>query len=299
MDEMVSSEAMVSAQIGPEWIEKQERYVQDNQVNTAVILAAGLGTRLRREDDLAQLTADQVSIARTGIKALIPIDRPFLDYVLTSVADAGIEQVCLVIGPNHNVIRNYYEGLKCRRLQIKFAIQREPKGTADAVASAADLVGDKPFLMLNSDNYYPLEVLRTLRNLPSNGVAGFDRRSLRPDGIISSEQLTQFCIIKTNASDELGQIIEKPDVAVINALPDPVLVNMNCWRFGPSIFAASRAIRPSARGEFEIPDAVMHSIKYLGDRYRVLQSDGPVLDISSRRDIETVTTQLADVKVAL
>ena len=64
-----------------------------------VILAAGLGKRMREHDDGAQLSADQVAAAETGVKALIPIGRPFLDYVLTRVADAGFCRVCLIIGP--------------------------------------------------------------------------------------------------------------------------------------------------------------------------------------------------------
>jgi glucose-1-phosphate thymidylyltransferase len=54
-----------------------------------VILAAGLGTRMRQDDGSAKLQDTQAAIADTGIKGLIPIDRPFLDYVLTAVADAS------------------------------------------------------------------------------------------------------------------------------------------------------------------------------------------------------------------
>ena len=62
----------------------------------AVILARGLGTRMRRSDAEADLSDDQAAVAATGVKALIPIGRPFLDYVLSALADAGIVSVCLV-----------------------------------------------------------------------------------------------------------------------------------------------------------------------------------------------------------
>ncbi len=56
----------------------------------AVILARGLGTRMRRDDAGAELSAEQASLADSGMKAMIPVGRPFLDYVLSGLADAGV-----------------------------------------------------------------------------------------------------------------------------------------------------------------------------------------------------------------
>ena len=58
-------------------------------MDKAVILARGLGTRMRVQDAAAGLSADQAAVAATGIKALMPIDRPFLDYVLGALAEAA------------------------------------------------------------------------------------------------------------------------------------------------------------------------------------------------------------------
>ena len=73
----------------------------------AVVLARGLGKRMRREDGTT-LDRAQSSVAETGVKAMIPIGRPFLDYVLSALADAGYEEACLVIGPEHGAVRDYY-----------------------------------------------------------------------------------------------------------------------------------------------------------------------------------------------
>jgi glucose-1-phosphate thymidylyltransferase len=54
----------------------------------AAVLARGLGTRMRQADSAARLDAEQEAIAQTGLKAMIPIGRPFLDYVLSGLADA-------------------------------------------------------------------------------------------------------------------------------------------------------------------------------------------------------------------
>src|SRR5688500_18497011 len=60
----------------------------------AVILARVLGTRMRAPDGAAALAADQAAAADTGVKAMIPVGRPFLDYVLSGLADAGFTRGC-------------------------------------------------------------------------------------------------------------------------------------------------------------------------------------------------------------
>ncbi|MGI8619426.1 MAG: nucleotidyltransferase family protein, partial [Gemmatimonadaceae bacterium] len=52
----------------------------------AVVLARGLGTRMRAADSTADLDADASAIADSGVKAMIPVGRPFLDYVLSALA---------------------------------------------------------------------------------------------------------------------------------------------------------------------------------------------------------------------
>ena len=54
----------------------------------AVILARGLGTRMRRGARVANLDAAQRAAADAGVKGMIPIDRPFLEYAISALADA-------------------------------------------------------------------------------------------------------------------------------------------------------------------------------------------------------------------
>lgn len=107
-------------------------------VERAVILARGLGSHMRREDPGAVLDETQARVAETGVKALILIKRPFLDYILGVLADAGIRRVCLVIRPEHDELRRYYEEqVEAEQLTIEFAIQEQPLGTANAVSKSA------------------------------------------------------------------------------------------------------------------------------------------------------------------
>lgn len=265
-----------------------------------VVLARGLGTRMRHDDESAELRDDQQQVADTGVKALVPFERPFLDYVLTVAAEAGYRQVCLVIGPEHDEIRRYYSDLKAERLQFQFTIQHEPRGTADAVMAAQDFVGDDAFLMINSDNHYPLEALAGLRGLSGPGLASFERDALVEMSNIPAERIARFAVVEVDDDGFMLRVHEKPEPALVDRLPRPLGVSMNCWRFGgDSIFDACAAIEPSPRGELEITTAVQYAIDTLGVRFHALPLRAPVLDLTSRTDIDSVGERLTGLQVKL
>lgn len=257
------------------------------ETHKAVVLARGLGKRMRAAAPTAALTPDQERVAECGIKAMIPIGRPFLDYCLSALADAGCTKVCLVIGPEHGIIREYYESLPTSRISISFAVQEQPLGTADAVRAAMHFVGSDPFLVVNSDNYYPVEALKLLRGVGGNGIVGFDRQALIENGNIDEDRLRSYAVLRVNQNTELERIEEKPA-----SLDATALISMNSWSFTPSILEACAAIEPSARGEYELPSAVQYAIECMGERFRVIPFRGNVLDLSTRSDIESVGQQL-------
>jgi len=259
----------------------------------AVILARGLGTRMRRTDADAALADDQARVADTGMKAMIPIGRPFLDYVLSGLADAGIIDVCLVIGPEHTSVREYYDRTaKPERVRIAFAVQEKPLGTADAVSAAGRVVGARDFLVLNSDNYYPVEAYRALAALEGPGLVAFER-----DSNVPADRIGQFAIVRIGADETMVEVIEKPDAATLASCGDEVYLSMNCWRFDSSVLEACRRVRPSARGELELPDAVRLAQREAGTRFHVVRMKAGVLDLSSRGDIASVADRLAGVRV--
>jgi dTDP-glucose pyrophosphorylase len=269
-------------------------------MDKAVIMARGLGTRMRQQDPEAGLNPQQAEVATTGVKALIPIDRPFLDYVLSALADAGYRRICLVVGPEHEELRQYYgHTLKYRRLELGFAIQEKPLGTADAVAAAESFAAGEPFLVINSDNYYPTLALESLRALPGPGLAAFTRAGMLEGSNIPPERLRRFAFVEVDGQGCLRRIVEKPDPALLASLPEPLAVSMNCWRFDAQIFSACRAIPPSPRGELELPDAVQYAAQVLGQRFKVLWCEEAVLDLSSRADVGPVAARLAGREVRL
>jgi len=268
-------------------------------MDKAVVLARGLGTRMRRADPAARLTARQARAAEAGLKALIDVGRPFLDYGLTALADAGYRRACLVVGPEHDELRDYYgRQVRPARLEISFAVQQTPRGTADAVLAAEQFAGGEPFLVVNCDNYYPVNALAALRRLRTPGLVGFGREGMLAGGNIPPERVPRFAIIRDDGAGWLAEIVEKPDEQRLASLPQPLRLSMNCWRFDGRIFAACRAIAPSARGELELPDAVQHAMAAGGVRFRVVPCEQAVLDLTSRADVPAVAALLAGVKVS-
>jgi glucose-1-phosphate thymidylyltransferase len=250
---------------------------------------------MRRGGGSARIGPEQAAMADAGLKSMIPFRRPFLDYLLSSLADAGCRDVCLVIGPDHGVVRDFYASSPPTRVRLTFAVQPAPLGTADAVLAAEAFAAGEPFLVMNADNYYPSEVLRALASLDGQGLAAFRRSALVAGGNIDSDRVASFAALEIAQDGALLDIVEKPDAAALARFGDDFYVSMNCWRFAPEIFEACRRTAPSSRGEIELPAAVRLAMKSLGQRFQAVPVDAGVLDLSHRTDIAEVERRLAHI----
>ena len=266
----------------------------------AVVLARGLGTRMRAGDPAVALTPEQQRAADAGLKPMIPVNgRPFLDFLLSAVADAGIGEIALVVAPDHADIRRYYQSISPpKRVSLTFVVQDEPRGTADAILAAQAWTDGGPFLAMNADNLYPAAVLATLASLDEPGLPAFDRDDLLRTSNIPAERILAFALIDVDADGYLRRIVEKPGLAdewVHDRNAGSAPVSMNCWRFDARIFDACRDVPRSARGEYEIPGAVALALDR-GVRFRTFRARGPVLDLSRRADAVDVARRLAGVR---
>lgn len=266
------------------------------EIDKAVILARGLGRRMRRAEEGVALDAGQEAVAATGVKAMLPFGRPFLDYVLSALADAGFGSVCLVVGPEHDVIRDYYtRTAPPRRVRVGFAIQAEPLGTADAVLSASEFIAEDEFVVMNSDNYYPVGALAALREMGEPGTVLFERDGL-VRGNVPAERVREYAVVAVGEDGYMTDIIEKPDEAALRAAGENPLISMNVWRLSPAFFEACRRVEISSRGERELPQAIRLAIRSLGLRLKVARSSEPVLDLSRRGDVTSIAEWLRGIK---
>lgn len=236
-----------------------------------------------------ELTAEQAQAANAGIKALVPLigGKTMLELIVENVTAAGFSRICLVIGPEHDAIRDFCAS---RSLPVVFAEQLEAKGTADAVLASEDFVSDENFLVVNSDNLYPVEGLRLLRTANRPALLAFERTVLIEKSNISADRVMSFATVEIDAAGDLKSIVEKPETVDPNSY-----VSMNAWLFSPKIFQACRGIGPSAeRGEYELTTAVQFANDDLGVKFSAITTGEGVLDLSNRGDIETASRFLAD-----
>jgi dTDP-glucose pyrophosphorylase len=263
---------------------------------TSVVLARGLGRRMREQNGVAELDVEQLRAAESGQKGMMPVGelrRPFLDFALSALADADCGDVVLVVAPDHDAIRVHYDPAQLTRLRVRFAVQPDADGTARAVLAAEPLIGDQPFLVLNADNLYPVDVLRALTALDGPGVPAFERARLVQESGFPESRVAQFAVLHADADGWLTGIDEKPDPRDLDASGPRALISMNVWRFDRRIFDACRGVARSSRGEYELPEAVGLAVSH-GVRFRVLPAGGAVLDLSRRADVSRVAAQLAE-----
>jgi dTDP-glucose pyrophosphorylase len=68
---------------------------------------------------------------------------------------SGLAEICLVIGDEHEILKE-----SCRKKDLQFAIQKQRFGTSDAVFFAREFAVEDNFLVVNSDNFHPIEALK-------------------------------------------------------------------------------------------------------------------------------------------
>lgn len=264
----------------------------------AVILARGLGSRMRRAaSGGGELDAAQASAAAAGHKALMPVGRPLIEHLLTAVAEAGLTEAVIVIGPEHDEMRAHFAAHPARRLAITFAEQAQPLGTADAVAAARAACGGEPFVVLNGDTWYPPEAIRAVAAVRAPAFGAFDGAALVEQGNIPAERLLAFALCDVGDDGYLRDIVEKPEADHPLAQAAVRRVSMNLWHLPAEIFGVLPEVPVSPRGELELLDGV-RLLMERGARVAAVPLSCGLLDVSTRGDVAAVTARLGSRPVA-
>lgn len=113
---------------------------------TAIILAGGLGTRLR-------------SKVSNVPKPMAPVnDRPFLEHLMDYWIAQGVTNFVLSVGYKHEIISNHF-GLAYKGVTIGYVVEEKPLGTGGGLLlAAATLESSAPFLVLNGDTYFTVDL---------------------------------------------------------------------------------------------------------------------------------------------
>lgn len=152
----------------------------------AIILAGGLGTRLRSV--IADLPKPMAAVN----------GKPFLHYLFQYLSKQGITQVVLAVGYKYEPIRDFF-GIQYMGIKIQYSVEKEPLGTGGAIKKAFDLVEDEAYV-LNGDTFFDVHLsdlrvfyfqtgshmvlsLKPLQNFDRYGTVQVDRQN----------RITEFC----------------------------------------------------------------------------------------------------------
>ena len=198
-----------------------------------LVLAGGTGTRLR-------------PLTYSGAKQLVPVaNRPILFYVLDNLAEADVHDIVVIVSPEtgREVQAALGDGSRWHS-RLTFIVQPHPGGLAHAVKVAAPALGKEDFCMFLGDNLIGTKI---------GQAADEFRAAPELSALVMLKEVpnpSSFGVAEVNASGEVVRLVEKP------ANPRSNLALVGIYFFRHSIFAAIERIRPSARGELEITDAI-------------------------------------------
>ncbi|MDP6113121.1 MAG: NTP transferase domain-containing protein [Planctomycetota bacterium] len=265
----------------------------------AVILAGGLGSRMRSRDPEIDLSADAEKAAQSGLKWMIPLEgRPLISHTFIQLSRAGFFEICVVIGPNSEFVKEAIVGAAAsENLKLSFVVQPEPLGTANAILPAEEFVGDDAFITLNGDTVYPASALERLASSSRDGwsLLGFSIRGIAEKSNIEEARARRFAALDFDSEFVLQDIVEDADDPQSYAHDGDLFVSFNCNRLDRRFFEACRSISPDPRnGEYQLPDAIRHGVKNLEIETKVVPVHCGVVDLTSRSSIESAAALLRE-----
>src|SRR4051794_10956770 len=200
-----------------------------------LILSGGRGTRLR-------------PITHTSAKQLVPVaNRPVLFYGIEAMAEAGIDEVGIIIAPETgDEIRTAAGDGSQFGVAITYIVQGEPAGLAHAVLTAEPFLGPDPSVMYLGDNLLQGALKGLVEAFTSN----------TPDALILLTPVPdpEHYGVAELDGERVVNLAEKPPEPKTN------LALVGVYMFTAQIHDAARAIEPSGRGELEITDAIQYLV---------------------------------------
>ena len=240
------------------------------RVRKAVIPVAGFGTRF-------------LPATKAVPKALIPVfDTPPIHYAVSEAAEAGIEEVIIVVSEGQEAVGGYFERYeelesaleragKTEMLDmvrgisgmadISCVYQHEQRGLGDAVRCARAVVGDEPFALMLPDDLIPGRPPVIGRMIELHAESGASVIALRE---VPDERVPSLGIVEAERTGErtydMRGMVEKP--ALEDAPSNLAIIGR--YVLTPGIFEALDATKPGAAGEIQITDAMARLIETQG-----------------------------------
>ena len=196
----------------------------------AVILAAGMGTRLR-------------PVTLTMPKPLVPVaNKSLIEYSIGILKNAGLQEIGIVVNDLQSPIIQKLGDGSSLDVSLEYIVQEEQLGLAHAVNLCRPFVGDEPFCVFLGDNIFSDQMQEFISGFP-------DRDSDAAIALGEVADPSRFGVADVK-DGKIVEVLEKPPNPPTN------LAIFGVYLFRTSIFDAISKIKPSARGELEITDAI-------------------------------------------
>jgi glucose-1-phosphate thymidylyltransferase len=211
-----------------------------------IVLAGGRATRLR---PLTLITSKQ----------LLPVyDRPMVYYPIQTLVKAGIEDILIIIAPDYsghylNLLGNGDEF----GAHFSYAVQKEPKGLADAFIIGDDFIGDDNVTMMLGDNITDRDFSKEIQNFKSGGSV-FAKEVHDPE---------RYGVVTFDDKFNVLTIEEKP------IKPKSNFAIFGLYTFDSRVVQFAKELKPSARGEIEIVDLHNRYLKNNELKVNILEKD--------------------------
>jgi len=192
-----------------------------------IILAGGRATRLR---PLTAITSKQ----------LLPVyNKPMIYYPIETLIKAGIKDILIIIAPDYSGhFLNLLGDGKEFGAHFSYAIQREPKGLADAFIIGADFIGNDNVTMILGDNIFDQDFSSEIKNFKTGGMV-FAKQVDDPQ---------RFGVVEFDSSMKAISIEEKP------SSPKSNYAVVGLYTYDNQVVDIAKNLKPSDRGEIEITD---------------------------------------------
>jgi glucose-1-phosphate thymidylyltransferase len=211
---------------------------------------------------------------------MIPVaNRPLLEYVVSALAEAGVEEVVLVVGYKRDRIQTYFGDGDDWGIGIEYAVQDKQLGTGHAVLQAEPFVDDE-FLVVNGDSIVESALVERMveAGAREGGAAMAVTRARHP---------SEYGVVELDG-DRVGSITEKPRA---DESPSEI-INAGAYAFAPSVFDALRATDAGDDGELAITATIADMVD--DDRVSPVRYRGLWVDVTHLWDVTRVTRDVVD-----
>jgi dTDP-glucose pyrophosphorylase len=231
------------------------------KIETAVLLAAGRGTRM------GQLTRDVP-------KPMIEVrGKPVLQHIVEGLRGAGVREFLIIVGYHANAICEHFGDGPRYNIDIKYATQVVQDGTGRVVDLARDFTENLPFVLSYGD------ILVEPRNYKR--IVDLDDDVEAIVSVKRDEDVSKGGAVFVNERMELVDLREKPKPGE----PTSPWYNAGLYAFRPSIFEFTSKLQPSPRGEYELTDAI-RDLARSGKKVQALELQGEWADVRDPEILE-------------